>query len=217
MIKNIFSLLVLTVFCFQSCKTKDNNPKEVLSSFIEAISKQDYSKAKELATEDSKNMLGLMAMTSGFLKDKQELPKFDEKNLEYGPVNIEGNEANIDVKDKKSGFSTKYFLKNENGWKVSFTMNSAIKGINNIKSDKQQIPEELKKELEKLKDINMDSLAGVMTENVKNLSHSQKDSIDRQIKEALKNVKPVPPDSIWSEMEKKLKTLDSARKVKKPA
>ncbi|MEO5990286.1 MAG: hypothetical protein ABIP68_01515 [Ferruginibacter sp.] len=211
------SLLLFSIFCsviFIGCKTEKDDPKQVMVSFMEAFNKQDFEKVKELSTEESKKNIDFMSVMNGFNKQKEEQKKFSPDNFKYGDVIINGKEAEIEVTDVSSGFKTKYFLQDENGWKVSLTMASIMKGFSSKDSSGNALYPELDKALEKFKDINLDSLSGVIAQGVKSLSHSQRDSIDKAIKSNIKEFSNVSQDSIFSSMEKKLKAMDSATKAK---
>ena len=115
-------LLTATLFCFSiiGCNS-GSEPKNVLMSFLDALSKKDVSTAKKYATKESESMLGLMEMGLKMAPDSSETKKFDKDNLEYGDAKIEGDKATVPVKNKKTGETTNYTLKKEGGdWKVAF-------------------------------------------------------------------------------------------------
>jgi uncharacterized lipoprotein NlpE involved in copper resistance len=116
--KIIFSALTLITLSLVGCNG-GGDPKSVLSSFFEALGKKDFTAAKKYATKDSESMLGMIeSMSKG--SDKSET-KYDKNNMEFGDTKIEGDKATVPVKDKKSGETTNYILKKENGkWKVAF-------------------------------------------------------------------------------------------------
>jgi hypothetical protein len=116
-----------TAFLF-SCNSGGGDPKAVLSSFFEALSKKDIAAARKLATEDSKSMLDMMEMGMKMSKeDNKETEKYDKANMEFGEPKIEGDKATIAVKEKKSGETMNYSLKKVGGeWKVAFDKNSVM-------------------------------------------------------------------------------------------
>lgn len=211
------SLLLISLFCtfaFLSCKTEKKDPQQVISYVIEALDQKDFAKVKEFATADSKGFVDMMSTMNAFMKNKAPLQKAPPLNVKYGIPSIHGKEADIDVTDLNSGLTTKYFLKDEDGWKVSLSLSSIIKGIPSTDSSGKPFHPELVKELEKFKSINLDSMSKIIALGLKNLSHSQKDSLDNLIKSNLKEFGNVSQDSLYSNMEKKLKSMDSATKAK---
>lgn len=105
------------------------NPKEVLSQFFKALSKKDVDQAKKYATKDSDGMLNMMEMgmkMSGDMQNDHADKMFEMmQNVEMGDPVINGDQATVTVTDKKSGESTDFLLKKEDGnWKVAFDMST---------------------------------------------------------------------------------------------
>ena len=72
-------------------------------------------------------MIGMIEMGMNMAKGKEEMPKFDVNDMEFGEVKIDGDKATVPVKEKKSGESMNYTLKKESGkWKVAFDKSSMI-------------------------------------------------------------------------------------------
>jgi hypothetical protein len=93
----------------------------VLSNFFDAISKKDFTTVKKLTTKDSEGMMGMMQMAMEKMPDTSETMKFNKENLEIGDAAINGDMATVPVKEKKSGETTDFTLKKEDGsWKVAF-------------------------------------------------------------------------------------------------
>jgi len=120
------------------CKGKDsvaNDPRAVLTSFFERISKKDIEGASKLATRDSKSTMDMMKMGMDMaekMKDKmtkeQKDPAEEFKNVEIGEAKINGNDATVAFKNKKNDTSFDFPLKKEDGsWKVDFSMSSLMK------------------------------------------------------------------------------------------
>lgn len=127
--KNFF-LLGITVFVLvlSGCQSGGSgNPKEVLSQFFKALSKKDVDQAKKYATKDSEGMLNMMEMgmkmSANMQNDHADKMLEMMQNVDMGNPVINGDKATITVKDKKSGESTDFILRKENGnWKVAFDM-----------------------------------------------------------------------------------------------
>ena len=122
---SIFLALISLGFIW-SCKN-NNDPKEVLSQFFDALHKKDIAKAKSLATESSQQMLDLMA--SDLTNDKnKESNKYAKDNLFLKDAVIDGEKASVDVVDKSENNGTiTFLLKKEKGnWKVAFDKETII-------------------------------------------------------------------------------------------
>ena len=120
--KRIFLAVAIIVIFAAGCKTEgSSDPKGVLTSFITALSEKDIEGAKKHATKESEAMLGMIQMTMSMVPDSSKDKMYDKNNMEYGEPVITGDKAVVPVKDKKSGQTTNYTLKKENGaWKVAF-------------------------------------------------------------------------------------------------
>jgi len=167
--KLIFSLVILSSVIFFSCKNSGGgDPKAVLSEFIEALGKKDMATARKLATAESKQMLDLIEM--GMKSDSSEAMKYDKSKMEFG-------EAKVPVKETTSGETVNYTLKKEEGsWKVAFDKGTLMnigmekmneKGINPMDS--------LSGGMDKLKDMDLDSIKEGMKDGIKMLDSASKE------------------------------------------
>jgi len=119
--KIILSVAVLLTFGIVGCNSSSSDPTGVLKNFMEALGKKDIEGAKKYATKDSEAMLGMIQMGMSMAPKDTKDSTYDKDNLEYGDAKIEGDKATVPVKNKKSGETTNYTLKKENGaWKVAF-------------------------------------------------------------------------------------------------
>jgi len=156
-----------------SCN-KGGDPKGVLGQFFTALEKKDLATARKLATTDSKSMLDMMEM--GMKTDSKETDKYKAANMEIGDAKVDGDKATVPVKDKESGETMNYVLKKEDGaWKVAFdkatimsmaTEKMGEKGIN--------INDSLQNAMDKVENMNNDSLANAVKEGVKALDSAGK-------------------------------------------
>lgn len=209
-------LIVFSIFftiIFSGCKEEKKDPQQVVSSFIESFHKRDFAKLKELSTEESKKNIDYISILNGIANKNLDTIKFSPDNFKYDKPVINGTDASIDVTDAGSGFKTTYYLKDEDGWKVSFTLNSILKGLQNNDSSNVSLPPGLLKSMDKFKNVNIDSIMGDMTEKFQKLSHSQKDSIKDAVNSTIKEFSKIPHDSLYSEMEKRLKSVDTLNKA----
>jgi len=134
----VFFIATAITLALIGCKGKDsvaNDPRAVLTSFFERISKKDIEGASKLATKDSKSTMDMMKMGMDMaekMKDKmtkeQKDPAEEFKNVEIGEAKINGNDATVAFKNKKNDTSFDFPLKKEDGsWKVDFSMSSLMK------------------------------------------------------------------------------------------
>ena len=134
----VFFIATAITLALIGCKGKDsvaNDPRAVLTSFFERISKKDIEGASKLATRDSKSTMDMMKMGMEMaekMKDKmtkeQKDPAEEFKNVEIGEAKINGNDATVAFKNKKNDTSFDFPLKKEDGsWKVDFSMSSLMK------------------------------------------------------------------------------------------
>lgn len=134
--KKIIIVVIAAFMVFISgCKTGSNgeNPKEVLNHFFTALSKKDFNNAKKYATKDSEGMLGMMEMGMQQMNNNDHADKMMQmvNNMQMGDAVVNGDSATVSVKDKKSGESTDFLLKKEDGnWKVAFDMSTLMEMAN---------------------------------------------------------------------------------------
>lgn len=104
-----------------SCNKGGGDPKVVLTSFFDALQKKNIEEAKKHATKESVQMLDMMKMGFDQSTNDVKSDEYDKANLEFGEAKIDGDKATVPVKEKKSGESTNFTLKKEDGaWKVAF-------------------------------------------------------------------------------------------------
>jgi len=140
--KQLINLFIATavITLAVGCKGKDNvanDPKTVLSSFFEKMSKKDMDGAAKLATKDSKGTLEMMkkgieaAEKMGKMGDetKKEDPTEEFKKMKIGEAKIDGDNATVSVSNpSKDNKVVDFPLKKEDGsWKVDFSMATLMK------------------------------------------------------------------------------------------
>lgn len=169
--KFLLAVLVLSPVFFFSCNSGGGDPKAVLSQFLEALSKKDIATARKLSTEDSKSLIDMMEMAMKNDKGQKPDDKFDPKKMEFGEPKIEGDKATISVKEKESQESLNFTLKKEKGdWKVAFDK-ATMMGNAMEKMDEKGInaSDSIKKAMDELKNIDVDSLKRGIQEGMKAL------------------------------------------------
>lgn len=176
--KLLLGAVVLTAVFLNGCNSAgSSDPKVVLVSFFEALGKKDIAGARKLATKESKDMLDMMEMGMKMGgEDKKVDDKYDKNNMEFADAKIEGDKATVAVKDKKSGETTNFTLKKESGaWKVAFDKASmATMGMEKMKEKGVDVADSLNTGLDKLKNLNTDSLGEKMKESLQKLDDATK-------------------------------------------
>lgn len=193
--KMLLAVAVTTSLLLVSCNGGGGDPKMVLTAFFDALSKKDFAGAKKLATKESESMFSMIEMGMSMNKDNKDMDKFDKTKMEIGDAKIEGDKATVPVKDKSSGESTNFILKKESGsWKVAFDkasmMQMATEKMKEKGLDSKDVMDTLNNGLEKLKDMNTDSLAGKMKEGLDKLKELQEKNPEamKKMEEAAKKM-----------------------------
>ncbi|UEG48696.1 DUF4878 domain-containing protein [Ferruginibacter lapsinanis] len=175
--KLLMAIAILSSALFiTSCKSGSGDPKGVLISFFDALSKKDIDGARKLATTDSKSMLDMMEMGIKMAKDSKEADsKYDKTKMEFGEPKIEGDKATIEVKNKEKNESTNFILKKEDGaWKVAFDKASMMQmGMEKMKEKSGEGMDSLNNSMPNMKDVNMDSLNQAMEKGLKALDSAK--------------------------------------------
>ena len=195
--KMLLAVAVTTSLLIASCNSGGGDPRTVLVAFFEALSKKDIAGAKKLATKDSEPMFSMLEMGMSMNKDKdnKEMDKFDKSKMEIGEAKIDGDRATVNVKEKESGEGTNFILKKESGnWKVAFDKATMMQmGAEKMKEkgmNSQEAMDSVNSGLDKLKNMNTDSLAGKMKEGLDKLKEFQEKNPDaaKKMEEAIKKM-----------------------------
>lgn len=175
--KLLLGAVVLSALVIASCKNSGGgDPKSVLTSFFDALTKKDIAAARKLATPESKSMLDMMEMGMKMGGDKKEDDKYNKDKVEFGEPKIEGDKATIAVKDKGTSESTTFTLKKVSGeWKVAFDKESMMNmGMEKAKEKGMDNDSTINAGMEKIKNMNMDSLKDKVDESMKKLEELKK-------------------------------------------
>ena len=168
-------VLIASLFIASCNSAGKGDPKSVLLSFFDALTKKDISGAKKLATEDSKAMFDMMEMGMKMGGDNKDMAKYNKEKMEFGDATIEGDKATVPVKDKTSGESVNYTLKKVgDSWKVAFDKATVMgMGMDKMK-EKGMNMDSLSNGLDKLKNMNMDSLSDKVKEGLEKVQDATK-------------------------------------------
>lgn len=185
----VFAIMALAMVACNA-GSSSNDPKDVTQNFIEAFGKQDFETVGKLTTKESQMMVGLIK--SGLEMAKQMgkedglnngFKELEGKKVEYGPAEMDGDNATVSVKaDGKE--SHKVYLKKQDGlWKVDLS----LQGLMNMGNDKirnENITDDDKKQMEDaLKLMHPDSLKNALKEAQKSVEEAGK-----QLEEAAKQL-----------------------------
>ena len=175
-------VLAIAIFAIavSGCQSSDSgNPKEVLTSFFNALSKKDVATAKKFATKDSEGMLSMMEMGMKMSANTQNGHE-DEmmemiQNTEMGEPAINGDKATVNVKNKKSGENFDFVLKKEEGkWKVAFDMTTLMEmGQKSMKDHGMDMGSENMDSMKENMSKAMDSLNADMPDMKDKINHAQ--------------------------------------------
>lgn len=136
------------------CGGKDkvaNDPKAVVVAFFERMANKDIDGAAKLATKDSKGTMDMMKKAidaaekmKGAMKDmkqEEEDPVAEFKNMEFGEAKVDGDNATVAVINKKKNETIEFPLKKEGGsWKVDFSMATLMKmGMDKANKDENNM------------------------------------------------------------------------------
>lgn len=120
----LFSLTALLI-SLAGCKSGAyKDPKTVLSNFFDAMAKKDFTEAKKYTTDDSEPMMNMAQMAMQNMNDdSSRILQYRKENIEIEDAVINGDNATVPVKDRKSGEVIDFTLKKENSqWKVSVNL-----------------------------------------------------------------------------------------------
>ncbi len=120
----LFSFAALLI-SFAGCKSGAyKDPKTVLSNFFDAMAKKDFTEAKKYTTDDSEPMMNMAQMAMQNMNDdSSRILQYRKENIEIEDAVINGDNATVPVKDRKSGEVIDFTLKKENSqWKVSVNL-----------------------------------------------------------------------------------------------
>ena len=188
--KKVFLLLSLAIsIAMVSCNTKDSggDPTKVLALFFDAMQKNDFAKAKEFATPESKPTFALMELARN--GGKNNIAKYDTSKVEFGTAIINGDNAKVPIKEKTNGESVNFPMKKINGeWKVAFDANSLMElATDKMKEKNINLNDSLGGLLNKMKGLNVDSMQKTLMKQMKD-SKIDMDSLQKEMDKAMKGV-----------------------------
>lgn len=195
--KYIFGFLTIAILMVGCSGGDASSPKGTMVAFIEASKKGDIEAVKKLISKNDLAMWNsftqLLGKDSAMIEKKKQEFVEQYKDVTYAVKDekIDGDKAvvNLEIKDKDSTVSHPFNLVKEDGsWKVSL-MSSAF-SHNGMNDANINIGDSIKKGLEQMKNINIDSLHGAMKEGLQKLKELEKTDPEaaKRIEEAMKKL-----------------------------
>ncbi|HMR85403.1 MAG TPA: DUF4878 domain-containing protein [Niabella sp.] len=128
-------LLIVLVIMAACSNVTGNDPNVVLQEFFEHLAKKDIDGASKYVTSDSKPTMQMMKkgldmaekVKDSALQNNDPMKEFEDVVIE--PARVMGDSALITVKSKTNKRPAAEFklIKQSNGWKVDFTMNTLMR------------------------------------------------------------------------------------------
>ncbi len=204
--KYILGFLTIAVLLF-SCKGDAGSPKGTVGAFIEAMKKGDVEAVKKLITKSDASMLDLaqsmsktFAGASGDITEKMKAEFIEKsKNVSFSikDEKIDGDKAEVNVEIKENEKTTTEpfkLLKEDGSWKISLLSTGLNMGAShsggNMNDENVNVADSLKKGMEQLKNINMDSLSNQMKEGLDKLKELKEKNPEamKKMEEAMKKM-----------------------------
>ncbi|MEP7252092.1 MAG: hypothetical protein ABI683_06920 [Ginsengibacter sp.] len=165
--KILLSVFAAAFLLLTGCKSNEGDPKLVLTKFFEAVSSKNIEEAKKYVTKDSEGMMSMMQMgmqSAG--EGSNDMLNYGKENMQLGSATVDGDKATVPVSDKKSGETTNFTLKKEDGaWKVAFDKSTLMEmaqkkmkehGLGNMKNRLDSMTPEEREHLDSLRGAAMD-------------------------------------------------------------
>ncbi len=125
---------------FSSCGHQESTPKKVALQFMTAIQQTNYKKAKEFATNDSKDMLDALASFQKMLPDESR-EKFAKGQISIIDADIKDSLAVVYYNSDQDTTKKSLDLKKINGkWKVAFTKEAILPNLNQPIPNQDSLP-----------------------------------------------------------------------------
>lgn len=180
----ILFLLTATIIISSGCKSGAyKDPKTVLSGFLDAIANKDFTEAKKYTTDDSEPMMNMAQMAMQNIHDSgSQMLQYRKENIEIGDAVINGDNATVPVKDKKSGEAIDFTLKKENSqWKVSVNLPTLLQ-----MAQKKMKEHGMDGMIDSLGNINGKSMPNIDSISKEKMDHAHKmiDSVNKMLNDA---------------------------------
>ncbi|MCD4793044.1 MAG: DUF4878 domain-containing protein [Bacteroidales bacterium] len=116
--KKLMSIGFVLLFSFfmVSCGGSSDNPQDVAKNFMEALTDQDYDKAKDLGTENTIMMIGMIESMASMAPEGEEAEDMGE--ITWGETEIDGDKATCFYSTPDKADQQVDLLKVDGDWKV---------------------------------------------------------------------------------------------------
>lgn len=159
--KKVFFAAVTAAIVLIGCNggASSDDPKVVLMAFFDALKAKDMKKAKELATPESAQMLGLMEMGMNEAKADAK-DEFDKSKMDFGTPVIDGDKAKVPVTNKDKKETVSFPMKKIDGkWKVAFDKTSMMEMATEKAGEKGiNLQDTVNAAMKEMQKMDMDSL-----------------------------------------------------------
>jgi hypothetical protein len=171
-------LPVFLALIFTGCISEgaEKDPKNVVSSFFDALSTKNFYKAKSYTTGDSEGMMNMAQFVMQSIPDSSQQLYFGTANLVLGNPVINGDYATVPVKNKYSDKTVDFSLHKVNGqWKVSMNISTVLQMTRHQPEDSEMN--------DSLSNLNKATGPGTQTMTLKEMREARKkmDSINNDL------------------------------------
>ncbi len=116
--KKLMSIGFVLLFSFfmVSCGGSSDNPQDVAIEFMDALGDQDYDKAKDLGTENTIMMIGMIESMASMAPEGEETEEMAE--ITWGETEIDGDNAICFYSTEDKADQQVDLVKVDGDWKV---------------------------------------------------------------------------------------------------
>ena len=187
--KLILLLLTATIISLAGCKSGAyKDPKTVLSNFFDAMAKKDFTEAKKYTTDDSEPMMNMAQMAmQNIHDDSSQILQYRKENIEIEDAVINGDNATVPVKDRKSGETIDFTLKKENSqWKVSVNLSTILQMVQKKMKEHGMDGMMNQGRMDSLGNINGNTMPNIDSLSKEKMEHARKmmDSVNKMLNDA---------------------------------
>lgn len=147
--KKIWVFLLLFSVINHSCHSK-SDPEITTENFFTALNQKDFEQAKQYATSESQEFIGMIASFNRNTKDSIDRHK---QRFKVAHVHITGDSAIAEVRPVNSKTPITVHLINENGeWKIAFDKNLLMTmTMDEAKQDSMHLHDDIQKGIDSLR------------------------------------------------------------------
>lgn len=121
--KVIIPVFAVLAVLFVSACAKSDSPEKTINSFLNAVNAKKWDEAKGFATKESESMIDMVKGFADMMPDSASAMKFE---IVKDKTKIDGDNAEVTVKDENSNEMAYKLKKQDGAWKVDFTMEALM-------------------------------------------------------------------------------------------